>query len=131
MSLTGNDKIVIPSCCEIYLQEGIVRVSYDDGAEVNTSMKKQMHEAYLQITQGVKMPFLFSNKGAFWIEKGARDFARKIEPKQPFSAVAYWAPTLGIRLMAEFYGKFYKPEIPYKVFAVESDAIAWLSGLKA
>lgn len=126
MSASSNEKIVIPNCVEIFIREGVVNVVYDDGAEVGRELKREMHEAYLRITNGRKMPFLFANKGAFWITKDARDYARKIEPKQPFSAVAYLAPALGIRLMAEFYGKFYKPEVPYKVFATESDALTWL-----
>jgi hypothetical protein len=122
----GNDKIVIPGCVEIFTREGIVHVVYDDGAEVGRELKREMHEAYLKITGGEKMPFLFANKGAFWIAKDARDYARKIEPLQPFKAVAYWAPDLAVRLMAEFYGKFYKPEIPYKVFYTEEESREWL-----
>lgn len=126
MILPDNEKIVIPNVVEIFIQNGIVYVVYDDGADVGIEIKKEMHQSYLKITGGVKMPFLFTNKGAFWIAKDARDYARKIEPKQPFTAVAYWAPTLGIKLMAEFYGKFYKPEKPYKVFGNEADALEWL-----
>jgi hypothetical protein len=126
VSFPDNEKIVIPDCVEIFIRGGVVHVVYDDGAEVGREVKEEMHAAYLKITGGVRMPFLFTNKGAFWIAKDARDYARKIEPKQPFKAVAYWAPTLGIRLMAEFYGKFYKPEIPYKVFTTENEALQWL-----
>jgi hypothetical protein len=126
VSIPDNEKIVIPNCVEISIRHGVVYVAYDDGAEVGRELKKEMHLAFLKITGGTKMPFLFTNKGAYWIAKDAREFARKIEPKQPFKAVAYWAPTLGIRLMAEFYGKFYKPEIPYKVFGTEAEALEWL-----
>lgn len=126
VSFPDHEKIVIPNCVEISIRNGVVYVAYDDGAEVGRELKKEMHSAYLKITGGTKMPFLFTNKGAYWITKDARELARKLEPKQPFKAVAYWAPTLGIRLMAEFYGKFYKPEIPYKVFAKEEEALVWL-----
>lgn len=108
----------------------MVLVSYADGAEVGVELKKEMHLTFLKITAGQKMPFLFTNKGSFWYAKDAREYARKIEPQQPFTAVAYWAPTLGIRLLAEFYGKFYKPEIPYKVFGTEAEALAWLEQYK-
>ncbi len=130
MSIPHNEKIVIPSCVEISNRNGVIYVEYVDGADVGRELKVEMHHAYLKITGGAKMPFLFTNKGAYWITKDARDYARKIEPKQPFKAIAYWAPTLGIRLMAEFYGKFYKPEIPYKVFGTEEEALAWLKQYK-
>lgn len=127
MSSPDHEKIIIPSVAEISIRNGIVYVAYNDGAEVGLEMKREMHTSFLKITGGTKMPFLFTNKGAYWITKDAREFARKIEPKQPFTAVAYWAPTLGIRLMAEFYGKFYKPEVPYKVFGTEAEALEWLN----
>lgn len=119
-------KIEIPGCVEISIHDSVVYVVYEDGAEVGRELKKEMHAAYLEITGGRKMPFLFANKGAFWIAKDAREYARKIEPKQPFTAVAYWAPTLGVKLMAEFYRKFYKPEVPYQVFSTKAEALEWL-----
>jgi hypothetical protein len=45
---------------------------------------------------------------------------------QPFSAVAMFAPTLGYRLIAEFYGRLYKPAAPYEVFKEKEAAIKWL-----
>lgn len=126
MIQTEIRKIQIPGCVEIYAHNGVIYVVYEDGAEVGRELKKEMHTAYLEITAGRKMPFLFANRGNFWIAKDAREYARKIEPKQPFTAVAYWAPTLGVRLMAEFYRKFYKPEVPYQVFHTEYEALEWL-----
>ena len=121
-----SPKLVVADCIQIFIRDNIVWVVYDDGAEISLQMKKEMHTAYVQITGGKKMPFLFTNLGSFWISKEAREYARAIEPQQPFLAVAYFAPTLGIKLMAEFYGKFHKPAIPYKVFGEETEALAWL-----
>lgn len=126
ISPEDDRKLVVADCVELFIRNGIVHVVYADGAEITLAIKKEMHRANLRITNGAKMPFLITNNGAFWISKEARDYARRIEPKQPFLAVAYFAPTLGIRLMADFYGKFYKPEVPYKVFSSESDALEWL-----
>ena len=121
-----NPKLVVANCIDIFIRNGIVNVVYDDGAEVGMEMIREAHSAYLQITGNTKMPFLFRSRGSFYISKDARDLARKLETRQPFSAVACFAPTLDLRLMAEFYGKFYKPEIPYKVFSSEAEAIEWL-----
>lgn len=126
VTITDNEKIVIPGCVEISVRDQVVYVVYEDGAEVGIELKREMHEAFLQITGGEKMSFLFMNKGSFWIAKDAREYARKIEAEQPFKAVAYSAPNLAVRIMAEFYGKFYKPESPYKVFTTEHEALRWL-----
>jgi hypothetical protein len=122
----NNPVLVVASCIQIFIRDNVVWVIYDDGAEISLAMKQDMHKAYVQITGGKKMPFLFTNLGSFWISKEAREYARAIEPQQPFLAVAYFAPTLDVRLMAEFYGKFHKPAIPYKVFGEEKEALEWL-----
>jgi len=122
----GNEKIVIPECVEIFIRNGIVYVVYEDGVEVGIELIKDLHTACLRITDGKKMPFLFTTKGSFWISNDAREYARKIELDQPFAAVANWAPSLGVRLLAEFYGKFFKPEHPYRVFGTEEEAHEWL-----
>lgn len=118
--------MVVANCVELFIRDGIVFVIYRDGADIGMEIKREMHQAFLEITGGMKMPFLYTNRGSFWISKDAREYARKIEPQQPFLAVAYVAPNLAIRLMADFYGKFYKPEVPYKVFGNEDDALEWL-----
>ncbi|MEO5645355.1 MAG: hypothetical protein ABIQ40_06765 [Bacteroidia bacterium] len=114
------------NCVEIWLEDGIVNVLYLDNAEVTVETKKEMFEVYKDITKGKKHPFLFSAAGSIWFTKEARDFASEMESLQPFLAVAMFAPTLGYRLMAEFYAKFNKPAIPYKVFKEKEDAIRWL-----
>lgn len=130
MSFPDHEKIIIPNCAEISIRDGIVYVVHDDGAEIDIERMKEMHVAYLRITNGKKMPFLFTTSGAFWISNEARSYARQIESQQPFSAIASLIDSLSMRLMAEFYGKFYKPEIPYKVFANETDALDWLQQFK-
>ena len=123
---TGNGKFIAGNCVEIWMDDGIVHVLYLDHAEVTVEIKKEMHEIYLHITGGKKMPFIFSSAGAIWFTRDARDFAVAIEPKQPFLAVAMFAPTLGYRLIAEFYGRFSKPSTPYRVFKEMDEALKWL-----
>ncbi|HEU4717054.1 MAG TPA: hypothetical protein VFU15_04445 [Bacteroidia bacterium] len=119
-------KTVIAGQVEIWLSEGIVRVSYLDGADITKEIKMQMHHEFLRITGGKKYPFLFRADGSLWYTREGREYARHIESLQPFLAVAMVAPSLGFRLLAEFYGKFYKPEKPYKVFKTDEEAETWL-----
>lgn len=119
-------KLVIAECIEIFIRNGIVHVVYADGAEIGLEAQRETHAAITVIANGIRRPMLFSHKGSFWISKDAREYARKNEATQPYKAIACVASNLGIRLMAEFYNKFYKPEIPYKVFSKEGDALKWL-----
>lgn len=125
-NISGSDKYVVGNCVEIRLDDGIIHVLYLDHAEITVEIKKEMHEIYMHITGGKKHPFVFGAAGSIWFTKEAREYASEIEPKQPFLAVAMFAPTLGYRLMAEFYGKFNKPIAPYRVFKDMEEAINWL-----
>jgi hypothetical protein len=122
----GNGKHIAGNCVEIWLEDNIVHVLYLDHAEITVAIQQQMHEIYMQITGGKKHLFLFSAEGSIWFAKEAREYASEIELKQPFLAVAMFAPTLGYRLIAEFYGKFNKPSTPYKVFKEIEEAMSWL-----
>ena len=123
---SGDGKYIAGNCVEIWLNDSIVHVLYLDHAEITVEIKKEMHEIYMHITDGRKHPFLFSAAGSIWFTKEARDYASEIELQQPFLAVAMFAPTLGYRLIAEFYGKFNKPIAPYMVFKELEEAIKWL-----
>lgn len=107
--------------------ENVIVVTYLDGADIDIEIKKEMHQAYLQMTAGKPYLFLFDAEGTFWITREAREFAAKEEDHLPFKAVAVVAQTLGYRILADFYAKFYKPKKPYGVFKNREDALKWLS----
>jgi hypothetical protein len=123
---TVQEKIIVRDCVEIWLDEGIINVVYRDQAEIDAGIKHEMHLVFLEITGGKKHPFIFRSEGALWYTREGREYARRIEPKQPFLAVAVVAPSLGYRLLADFYARLYKPEVPYKVFKDGDEATTWL-----
>lgn len=111
---------------EVWLEDGIVHVLYLDGAEITPEIKHEMHLVFLEITGGKKHPFIFESAGSLWYSREGREYARQLESKQPYLAVAMIAPNLGFRLLADFYGRLYKPEAPYKVFKTRQEAVLWL-----
>lgn len=119
-------RTVIRECAEIWLEDGVMRVVYLDGAEISPEIKHEMHLAFLRITEGKKHPFMFESAGSLWYTREGREYARQLEPKQPFLAVAMIAPNLGFRLLADFYARLYKPLVPYKVFKTKAEALTWL-----
>lgn len=124
---TEQSKVLVRDRVEIWLAGGIVHVVYLDGAEITPEIKEEMHLVFMEITGGKKHPFIFESRGSLWYSREGREYARSIEHKQPFLAVAMIAPNLGFRLLAEFYAKFYKPLTPYKVFKTEEEAKTWLA----
>ncbi len=123
---TVQGKIVVRGCVEIWQRDGVIHVLYRSHAEIDAEIKHEMHLVFLEITGGKKHPFMFLSEGALWYTREGREYARRIEPKQPFLAVAVVSPSLGYRLLADFYAKLYKPEVPYKVFKEEEEAKVWL-----
>lgn len=105
---------------------GIVHVKYLKGQIVDKEDKQEELEANLTITNGEKHPFLFSFEPFVTITKEAKELSIKIEEQQPYLAVAVVVQNLAYQLMADFYFKFYKPKIAYKVFKSEEKAIVWL-----
>jgi len=114
---------------ELY-DDGIVHLTYLKGETIDIDDKKAELKANLDITNGIKHPFLFSFEPFVTITKEAKEHSIKIELEQPFLAVAVVVENLAYQIMADFYFKFYKPKVAYKVFKTESKAIEWLLSLK-
>jgi hypothetical protein len=64
------------------------------------------------------------------ITKEARENAIKLEEKSPSYASAAIANSLPYRLIANFYLKFNKPGIPFRLFRKEEEALEWLAEQK-
>lgn len=114
---------------ELY-NDGIVHLTYLQGHTIDIDDKKAELKANLEITNGVKHPFLFSFEPFVIITKEAKEYSIKIELEQPFLAVAVVVDNLAYQIMADFYFKFYKPKVAYKVFKSENKAIEWLLSIK-
>jgi hypothetical protein len=133
MALKNEDivkTISLPSmhiCLDI---QGIIHIRYLEGQIIDVKEKIQEKRALLEITKGLKHPVLISFENYVTISKEAKEYSILIEKDQPFLAVAILVENLAYQLMADFYFKFYKPKIAYKVFKQEEKAIAWLKEMK-
>lgn len=110
--------------------DGIVHITYLEGKVIDTAEKKEELAANLAITGGKKSLFLLSFESYVTITKEAKEYSIEIEPQQPFLAIAIIVDNLAYQLMADFYFKFYKPKVAYKVFKSEERAREWLTGYK-
>lgn len=106
--------------------DAIVHITYLQGKIIDVAEKKEELKANLEITEGQKLPFMISFESYVTITKEAKEYSIEIEPQQPFLAVAIIVENLAYQLMADFYFKFYKPKVAYKVFKSEERAAEWL-----
>lgn len=112
---------------KVWVEEGIIRVVYLKNAEINLEAKKELHRQYLEFAQFKHMPMLLELEDNVTITKEARIFARKIEQIQPFNSCAVLVNSLGYRILANFYARFYRPAKPFKVFTDIVEAKKWLA----
>lgn len=106
--------------------DGIMHVVYHYGTVLDVDLQMKMLDVFNQLTHGEKVPFLFEAMDSVTITKEARDHSLLIESLSPSLATAVVAANLAHKLMANFYFKFNKPQIPYKVFVSFESAIDWL-----
>lgn len=114
----------------IIVKQGIIFATYLKGSEITIDVKKEHHILYKQLAEFKPMPLLLTIEEDVIISKETREFARKLEPKQPFTACAVVVNSLAFRILANFYGIFHKPLKPFKVFNDEESAKEWLQQFK-
>ena len=111
-------------------KRGIVFVTYLAGSIIDVKDKKEEKDAIMRITKGIKHPFLFSYESMVTVTKEANEFSIQVELEQPFLAIVILVDNFAYQLLADFYLRFYKPKVPYKVFKDETKAIEWLTDFK-
>ena len=111
-------------------KQGLIHVKYLEGQLIDVKEKILEKHALQEMTTGVKHPILISFESYVTITKEAKEYSILIEPEQPFLAVAILVENLAYQLMADFYFKFYKPKIAYKVFKSEDKAVDWLKEMQ-
>ncbi|MDX2174493.1 MAG: hypothetical protein SFY56_15425 [Bacteroidota bacterium] len=105
---------------------GIVYVLFKDHCVLDIDLQLKLLDAYNEITDFKKTPFMFFAGENVTITKEARDNATNLEDKSPLSATAIIISNLAYKLIAEFFIKFNKPKRPYKIFKNEKEAVEWL-----
>lgn len=106
--------------------DGILRVVFKENLVMDVAVQEKLFANYLNISEGKKFGFLFEAMDNVTITKEARENSKKLEKSAPSIATAVIADSLPYRLIANFYMKFNKPKIPFKVFRNQEDAINWL-----
>jgi hypothetical protein len=122
--------ISLPSMFIALCKQGIIHIKYLEGQTIDIKEKIEEKRALKEIAGGIKYPILISFENYVTITKEAKEYSVLIEPEQPFLAVAILVENLAYQLMADFYFKFYKPKVAYKVFKSEEKAIEWLKEIR-
>jgi len=113
-------------------EEGILRVHFHEGFEIDLESAKIMLARYRELGLGPgkeKRPELMTSDGYLNISKEAREYIA-LHGKDYFAAAAMVNSTLALRLLVNFFNQFYKHDVPFKLFATEKKALQWLRKYK-
>ena len=108
-------------------EQNILRVKVYEGAELNLKEVKIYFEAYCELgcNKNNKLLQLMDVQVNAHMTKEAREYVAQNAEKF-FIASAVITANLAVRLIANFITKFYKLEVPFKLFETEEKALEWL-----
>jgi len=128
MGATDVISVIKTKLSEIWIDEdGFLVFKPDDGAEIDQEEVEACFKAYdtLGIGPHNKVLELIDARGHSSLTPEARALAAK-QGRNYFIASAIISESLSIRLIVNFFNKFYKQEVPFKMFANERSAREWL-----
>ena len=105
--------------------DGIVNTNMLIKEAVNLDQAKELTTHYIDITQGIKTPHLFTANKFVIIEKDVMEYMKDIANEYG-KADAFVISALPQKIMGNFYLKVFKPKVPTKLFSSEEKAVKWL-----
>lgn len=106
--------------------DGIVRILLKRNSELNIPELKVNNLALNELVEDKKYAFLYyTEDDTVTHSSEARAFGKKNENAVPKLCTAVVVNSLAHKLVANFYLKFNKPTIPFKVFDQMNDAEKW------
>lgn len=105
---------------------GIVHVKFNEGSEVEPRDVDEIHSGALRLSGGRPYCTLADSRVNMTSTKEAREYSSKGLYKENHLANAILVNSTAVKLMANFYMRFYKPPIPTKIFNTEVEACNWL-----
>lgn len=106
--------------------DGIIHVHIKDNVVYGLEEQHENLYACIDLVNGVKHPFMYTQGEYVTITKESRENSEKISKISPMYPIAIIVQNLAYKLVAEFFLKFHKPKIPMKIFSNEEKAIEWL-----
>jgi hypothetical protein len=111
---------------EMFLREdGIIQLNTKNHNYTLQNLK-EINQAQRKICHGGKLPVLIMAATYANIEDNAREYAASKESTQYSTAEGFVLKSLGQRILANFYLKVNKPEVPTRFFSEEKQAVEWL-----
>jgi hypothetical protein len=112
-------------------EEGFLNLKLSDTHEADLDEVKRCFGVYTQLGFGPNnkaLQIIYSPEH-LPVNHEARQYASE-EGRNFFIASAVISSSLPVKLMVNFFIKFYKPPVPFKMFSTEEEARKWLRTFK-
>ena len=111
-------------------EEGILRVRVKNGSRLNEKDTRECFDIYRKWgCDKTKVLELMEVKDIFIMDENAQKYA-SAHSQNFFIAVAIVNSSTGIRILLNFYNKFFNSGVPFKNFSTEERALNWLRTFK-
>ena len=126
--MTAIDKF-LTSTVNIWLEEnGIIYMVDLPGAEETLNNAIENVATVWKASDGIKRPVLIDIRQLKSITKEAREYYASKETAQYGTAVALLLSSPATKVIGNFFIRFNKPTLPFKIFTSENEAVDWLKG---
>lgn len=110
-------------------EDGIIRISHNEHKATLEGAKEHIRLMNENLSQNTKRLLLVDGSNLRKTSgKEVRDFLRSEEATKMTTALAIVSTSSLVRIGANLIMSFSKPPYPFKMFATEDKAIAWLKG---
>jgi hypothetical protein len=110
--------------------DGIVNTNILIDNSATLEQAKELLEAYIKVTKGIKTPHLFTVSKLSIMEAEVMEFITNVANKHG-KADAFVIHSLPQKILGNFYLRFKLPKIPTRFFSSEEKAIEWLNQYKS
>ncbi len=109
-------------------EDRIVRVRLFQGAVLDEASARRALDVLEQLTNRERLPLLIDFREAGGIDRAARIHYAGAEPLRLVCAVAFLTASAIGRTAGNLFLRMNKPQVPFRLFTAEPEAIAWLEG---
>jgi hypothetical protein len=110
-------------------EDGIVNTNILLNGSATLQQAKELLDAYIKVTNGIKTPHLFTVTKLSIMETEVMEFIKNTANKHG-KADAFVIHSLPQKILGNAYIRFQTPQIPTKFFSSEEKAIEWLNQYK-
>ncbi|MFI5149669.1 MAG: hypothetical protein ACHQRM_08040 [Bacteroidia bacterium] len=111
-------------------EDGFLWVKPNKGVEMEGRDVELAFKVYEELgCKKKKVPQIIDGREDFTMSKEGREYAAT-HAESVFIASAMITESLAIRLIVNFFNRFYKTPVPFKSFPTETEAKIWLRSIK-